>query len=385
MKQTVADFHDCANCGACLNVCPVNAVCVGSEDLFYKITVDEEKCIGCGKCVKVCPVNTPKEQTEALKAWYGRSRDRDTVRSSSSGGLFSVLAEHIIADGGIVFGACFDEDCRTVRIRNSDEVSMDELRRSKYVESLAGDSFKEVKSQLDAGRKVLFCATPCQIAGLKQYLGGEREGLITCDFACGGVPSHVLYQGYVRSLEEKYRSPVKAVNFRPKTYGWSIHGIRVDFENGRRYTMPSLLDPFFCGFTLKHVNTRDYCYTCRFAEQHAADISLADFWRYDTLVGGKNDEKGLSLILANTQKGCDIIAAVSDRCALTEMNVGDASYNVKMRVYSKEYMQTREKYLGVCRTHGLEKAAEVIGRPAGAKFAIEKFKCTVKGILAKIK
>ncbi len=385
MNNSIGALEKCANCGACLNICPVKAISVKSEGLFYKPTVDTEKCVNCGKCVASCPVENPSAAKAPKKALWGSNCDKEIVAKSSSGGIFAALADRVISCGGVVFSAAFNENCSEVHIKSSDEVPLEALLRSKYVESLVGDSFQKAKCELEKGREVLFCGTPCQIAGLHKFLGKEYDNLLSCDFACGGLSSHGLYQKHLKNLESKYHSAVKDVNFRPKSYGWNIHAIRVDFEGGRKYISPAVTDPYFCGFILKHVNTRDYCYDCDFAENHSADISLADFWCVGRLVGKVNHGRGLSLVLANTEKGIEALSRINNTCTLQEIDVEKASYNLKRRTYSESYMSLRSRYLQVCEDKGLSQGAEVIGVYKGCKKLVFKTKCRLKGLLYRFK
>lgn len=385
MSNSIAALKKCANCGACLNICPVKAISVNSENLFYTPAVDAEKCINCGKCVSICPVENLPEAKLPQKALWGSNRNGDIVAKSSSGGIFAALADRVISCGGVVFGAAFNDNCSEIYIKSSDEVPIDALLRSKYAESLVGDSFQRAKAELEKGREVLFCGTPCQIAGLHKYLGRDYDGLLSCDFACGGLSSHALYQKHLKDLAEKYGSGVKNVNFRPKVYGWNIHAIRVDLENGKKYISPAVTDPYFCGFILKHVNTRDYCYNCDFAENHSSDISLADFWKVNQLAGKVKHGRGLSLVLANTEKGISALSRINNVCPLQEIDVEKASYNLKRRTYSESYMATRAKYLKVCEEKGLSQAAEVIGGYKGYKKFVFKTKCRLKGLLYRFK
>ena len=282
-----------------------------------------------------------------------------------------------------MFGAAFDDGCRSVSIKSTDEVSLSELKRSKYVESLVGDAFAKVKQALLENRWVLYSGTPCQIAGLKRYLGKNHERLITCDFTCGGLPSHALYEAHLQHLEEKYGAEVESVNFRPKTHGWSIHALRIDFKNQKKYVMPAVLDPFFCGFIRKHVNTRTACYTCRFEKYHESDIILADFWKYHAVIGDKHDNSGISLVLINTEKGERLITEIAPLCELHDIDLETASYNIRERTYSDDYMKLRERYLLECEAGGLQQAAYLIGFPKGVRLLLERLKFFVKGFKRK--
>lgn len=384
-RRTVDNVNMCANCGACANCCPTNAIVIDDASLFYRPTVDHTSCVQCGQCVAVCPVLKNDAGHQPLSAWWGRSRDEELVKNSSSGGLFSVLAELVLQDGGVVYAAAFDDDCKTLRIRSTDEVSLEALRRSKYVESLVDDTFARVKDHLKAGRTVLYCATPCQISGLKSYLKKDYDMLYTCDFACGGLPSHATYRDYIDSLEHKYGSRVTSVNFRPKTFGWKTYAVKITFANGKQYLSPASLDPFFNSFIGKHINIRDNCVDCRFAENHVSDVVLADFWRHDAIIGKPSDDKGLSLLLANTEKGQRLIdraCAVSD---LQELDVTAASYNLKNPSVSAAYRETRRQYFAEYERSGLKAAAGYISDKSALGILKTRIKCALKGLAKRVK
>lgn len=173
--NNISEFNKCANCGSCYNICPKNAISVLPDDLFYKLSVDEDKCTGCGICKNVCPVNIPKRAQNIMSAYAVVHNNEKIVKESSSGGAFSALAEWIIDRGGVVFGAAYSKDCTCVEMSFTEKVKLDDLRRSKYVESKVGYTFREVKTLLDGGKYVLYCGAPCQIAGLKRYLRKEYE------------------------------------------------------------------------------------------------------------------------------------------------------------------------------------------------------------------
>lgn len=384
MKGNISSIEKCSNCGSCLNICPVNAIYINKEGLFYKPTVVSELCINCGMCKTVCPLENEMHQNKVCAAYWGWSKNPMTRKNSSSGGAFSALAESILSLGGVVFAAVYDEENQVV-IASTDEIPLEKMRKSKYVESLTEDSFRKAKKQLDNGRYVLFCGTPCQIAGLTSFLKYDYENLITCDFACGGLPSHGLFQQYLFTLEEKYNAKVKEVDFRPKTYGWSRHAIKIEFENGCKHIKPAVLDPFFGGFIHENVNTRDCCYECKFAQWHQSDIVLADFWKYGELVGQKIPEKGVSLLLINTPKGMKFVPKILEKMYLEELAVSDASYNLRKKIYSEKHMNLRESYLKKAEEKGLQEAAKVIDLPSGVRKVMIYVKYFLKGAVLRSK
>ena len=383
--NNIANWDKCSNCGACINACPFDALYLDKNSLFYTVKVEPNKCVNCGKCIRVCPTMQNKKTDAPLSAWWGYALNEQTVKCSSSGGIFSVVADYILRENGIVYGAAFSEDCKEVVITSSDHVPLDALRRSKYVESLVGNSFRSVRKELETGRLVLYCGTPCQIAGLKSFLNTDYPNLYTCDFACGGLSSHLIYQDHLRLLEERYNSKVKTVNFRPKNYGWSIYSISVHFENGKKYEVPGVLDPFLCSFLREHVNVRDYCYECKFAEQHASDLILADFWKFKEIVGQTHDNTGISLVLVNSEKGQYLLNQVKSAMTLSEVDLNKASYNLRSPDYPVSLMELREKYLEEFKRSGVLQAAKVIKKPEGFAAAKIRVKCMLRGLINRFK
>lgn len=259
---------------------------------------------------------------------------------------------------------------------------MDELRRSKYVESYTGDSFLQVREHLKIGRLVLFCGTPCQVAGLSEFLGKDYENLILCDFACGGLPSHKIYRNYIEQLEKKHNSKVVSVNFRPKVSGWSKHHILIKFASGTQYSRLAIFDPYFYSFVYGRVSIRENCYDCKFSNNHFSDISLADYWKYSDTPEIVNDEKGISLITANTEKGVSIVDNIIGEMQQYELNLQKASYNFKETIHNDAILNKREKFFSVLESDGLVEAAKGCDMPFGIKAHLLMLKGKVKSVIA---
>lgn len=350
--NNILDFSKCSNCGACYNICPVSAISVKSDEMFYSLSVDAEKCVNCGVCKEVCPVNNPEPKQNLVSAYMGYNRDENIVKNSSSGGAFAAIAEYVLENGGKVFAAAFSDDFRAVEFKSTDEISLEKLMRSKYVESCVGNSFQKIKKLLDDGVTVLFCGAPCQVAGLKRFLKKDYEKLITCDFSCEGMASHKTYNEYLENMEKKLKAPVSDVNFRAKLYGWSRHSIKITAENGKTYKNFAMADPYFYSFIGAAINLRDYCIECEFPENHYADIILADFWAYKRLSKVKNDDTGLSLVISNSEKGEEILQAIADRVTFTKLDLEKASYNMKNKSHGDDFIKKRETFIKNCETDG---------------------------------
>ena len=302
---------DCTGCAACDNVCPKDAVeMVADERGFLHPDISPEKCVECKLCEKHCPVTSCLEVDEAFRpkvfaAWH---KSKAIRLDSSSGGAFSALAEAIICEGGGVYGAAWN-DARNVSHRRIDTITeLSELRKSKYIPSTIAKTFREVKRDLQAGRKVLFAGTPCQVAGLKSFLQKiNTAGLMTVDFICHGVPSPAVYNKYIDSLEKHYGRKVQSVNFRDKKLGVETNLIlKVTLSDGESKDIMFDKNSFYRGF-VENVYLRTSCYNCRFNKfPRIADISLADFRGLgEKRPFSKIKERylGFTGIIINTSKG----------------------------------------------------------------------------------
>ena len=348
-------LKQCANCGACLNACPVNAISIKEDGLFYTPVVDERRCVDCGICVASCPIQSDMPSIHPLKAVAGWHKQADVVLGSSSGGMFYGLAQTVLSDGGVVFAAAYSQDCKTVIFTSTDAVSLDQLQKSKYVESAIGDAFRQIFIELEKDRRVLFCGTPCQVAGLRTFLKKDYEKLTTCDFACGGLPSHKIYRAYLSNLEQKYGSVVTSVDFRPKTHGWKRYAVLIDFQNCKRYLRLGVEDPYLRSFLYGKKTVRDYCMDCKFAQCHASDLTIADFWMHRKLSELENFN-GISLILCNTQKGIDSIEQIKQHYLLQALDVQSASYNNQLSRADQKTRDKRNDFLRMFEKKGLDAA-----------------------------
>lgn len=308
MYLFTGEKKDCCGCMACVPACPVNCIAVTVDEEGFEYPVrDAARCTDCGKCTAVCPVMnkpapTPTEGSPAAYAAW--SRDENTRRESSSGGVFPELAKQFLREGGVVFGAAFRDDFHAVHhVAIEDVAQLPRLQGSKYVQSSTVGVFPQVKELLDAGRTVFFSGTPCQVAGLYNFIGADIEGLTTCDLVCHGVPSPGVFEKYMEEQEQKYGAKTIAYLFRDKRAGWNFKEVRQIFENGKTRQSIDWEDPFSSGF-LNAVLLRPICYRCPFYPlPRIADITLADYWGVATKYPQYDDDKGTSLVLIHTKKG----------------------------------------------------------------------------------
>lgn len=349
----------CVGCGVCNQVCPKNAIdMVYSEDGFLYPQINSQLCIDCDLCEKKCPTSNDINWQSTIKAYYGRSTDAEIVSKSSSGGIFSVLADKVLELNGVVFGAAFDSRTKKVIYTSTEEVDLEQLRRSKYVESYVNDSFEKTKKYLENGRIVLFVGMPCHIVALKLFLGKNYDNLITCDFICGGAASPVNFIEHLKFIEKKYGSEIIDVNFRPKLYGWKEHSIKIDFKNGKSYKNYAHLDTYFRGFISEGALKRISCTDCHFRSNHASDIILADFWGFKQVPGLVDDDKGLSLVVTNSEKGEKFLRDIpSENISMKEIPLEYAQYNFNPNKNTAKTRKNKEIFMREYRKYGFEKAA----------------------------
>jgi len=327
----------CTACMACFNICPQDAIAMKEDpEGFLFPAIDEQKCNDCGLCDQRCPeLNKPTanaEESLVQHGYYGWHNNDEVRKLSSSGGVFSALAETVLADDGVIFGAIYDVESNIVKHTNSTSDDWTKMRKSKYVQSYIGDAFKQAKNFLIQGKFVLFVGSPCQIAGLKSYLNKTYDRLITCDFICHGVPPMKLLHDHLQMIAEKLHSKVEAFNFRPKTEGWTKHFFDASLISGKMYHMPVQFDPYFGSFSKGFIQ-RMSCYTCQYKlRQHAADITLADYWGFRRHDPSILDERGLSLIMANTVKGDHFLHSISKtKLTLNNVKWENAAYDYTKR------------------------------------------------------
>ena len=296
----ITDKSKCCGCSACAGICPVRCIymTVDSEGFKYP-SADPDICMSCGQCELVCPMNAPK--SDSLKLAYAVSIPQYEP-ISSSGGVFSALAEQVLAEGGVVFGAAFDEQLILHHIKIGDLYSLERLRGSKYVQSDIDGIYHQVHMELSAGRKTLFSGTPCQVAGLYEFLGKDYPELITIDIACHGVPSPKVWSRYVNEKGEG----LKTVNFRDKSSGWRKYQIAYIYSD-KVEKVRFDKDPYMQLF-LQNLSLRPSCYDCGFRNGgNRSDITLGDFWAIADVCPHMNDDRGVSAVVVNTHKGTSLI------------------------------------------------------------------------------
>lgn len=309
---TETEKENCCGCHACFSVCEEQRITMQADaEGFWYPVVDQEGCNDCGLCETVCPMSSKSAESNPLAAYACVSNNNDIRRQSSSGGIFSLLAETVINDGGVVFGARFDEDFNVVHDWTDSLDGLGVFRGAKYIQSRMGDGYKEVRDFLARGRQVMFSGTPCQIAGLRSFLEQDNEDLLSVDIVCHGVPSPGVWLRYKQQLEKRFQSRITKVDFRVKDSGWKSYSVAAAFANGTEYRSPADQDIFMGGF-LRDLYLRPSCYRCRFKTPYRkSDITLGDFWGIERVLPHMDDDLGTSLVLVNSPKGIRALAGIS--------------------------------------------------------------------------
>ena len=304
---------DCCGCTACASICTHNAISMEPDVLgFLYPKVDESKCVECRLCEKVCQFNAFYDHSLNLPqpiAYAVRHKDLNEIMKSRSGAAFVAISDYILEQGGVIYGAGYKDHFRVAHKRAITKDERDEFRGSKYVQSDLTGVFRLVKEDLKNGLIVLFSGTPCQTAGLNAYIGEKlRQNLVLVDIVCHGVPGPYIWRDYLALIEKKQGTTIRVVNFRNKNiFGWKSHIETFEFVDGRIEKTNKYTDLFSKDIMLRHS-----CGGCHFTNTtRPSDITLADFWGWENCTPGFNDDdKGISLVLLNTEKGKEIFEVV---------------------------------------------------------------------------
>lgn len=303
----INDKANCSGCYACAEICPKKCIEMKTDsEGFWYPEVDEAMCIACGQCEKVCAITSAQRKADSFKtlAYAAFNKNLDTRIQSSSGGIFRLLAEVVLEQGGVVFGAAFTSDYKAVEhicVDNTQDLAR--LQGAKYVQSRIGDAYSEVLDYLKQERLVLFTGTPCQIEGLCGFLGCDYDNLITQDIICHGVPSPEVWRLWVDDLQQRANGELVKMSFRDKEKGWRKYDCKYVFSSDKITRVNARDDLYMRGF-LQNLTLRPSCYSCAFKGiERRADITLADFWGIDYVFPDMNDDKGISLVLIHSEKG----------------------------------------------------------------------------------
>lgn len=357
------DKKECCGCTACLNACPRQCISMKrDEEGFLYPMIDKVQCVNCGSCEKVCPINHPvyENKTQAVYAAY--VRDEQQRMKSTSGGIFYVIARWIIEQGGIVYGAAFDDNFKLKHIGVDSLDKLQKLRGSKYLQSDLGNVFCEIKEHLKKNRWVYFVGVGCQVAGLHSFLRKEYKTLITSDLVCHGVPSQLMFDWHLDYLRAKEKAEITSYSFRDcegwggcETYSYTslIHG-----RKGTRKLHSYSLSPYLYSF-MSAYTSRYSCYDCKFARiPRQGDITLADYWGVSNYFPELDCTKGVSLVLINNKIGNEIWDAIKCYLEYRSSCVDDAAINNGNLIYGTKMPEFRKSCYTLINQKGYEWVAE---------------------------
>ncbi len=313
--------QDCCGCHACYNACPVQAIHMEYDDEgFLYPVVTKEMCTNCGKCKAVCPILNAPIKGALENAWACHAIDQEERLTSSSGGVFAVLAREILRSGGLVCGAIWEDDLSVSHTTIENETDLLKLKGAKYVQSAVGDSYSAVKKHLNSGKLVLFSGTPCQVAGLKAFLGKEYDDLLTVDLICHGVPSPALWQDYLT-----LRGTPSQVDMRWKDPETGQEWMVLRYADGTEVREKKSENPYFQGF-LQNLYLRPSCFHCRFkGPTRCSDFTIGDFWSAREYHPEIFDGFGTSAVLVHSEKGRKWLEKISSKLKLESATAKEIS------------------------------------------------------------
>lgn len=310
----------CCGCTACMSVCPKDAISMEPDsEGFYYPSIDDAKCVNCGKCKRVCSFQNGYNKNNVLEAFAVKHSDEKTRLTSRSGGVFILISDAVLESGGSVYGAAFNDDFSVSHRRAVTKEERDAFKGSKYVQSNPEKTFSEVKKDLEAGKPVVFSGTGCQVGGLLGFLKTTRtplDKLYTVDLVCHGTPSNKVWLDFLNYTRKKaHAERVTNADFRDKSFGWAPHYESV-WTDGEKHSSKDYAMLFYANHVL-----RPSCYQCIYTNcNRPSDFTLADFWGIDNIVPGFNDDKGVSLLFVNTQKGKTLFDSVNSGCEIAEVD-----------------------------------------------------------------
>lgn len=342
---------------------------------FLRPIIDLQSCVNCGQCASVCPVLHPMNLSDSLTGCYAAyNTDEPEREKASSGGIFLLLARWVLNHGGVVFGAAFNEDF-TVSHRSAEtEEEVHAFCGSKYVQSRTGNSYREVRQFLQAGRYVLFTATPCQVLGLHHYLGETHEKLLTADMICHGVPSPEVWKRYVNERTVKDNDGVlpKTIRFRAKETGWSSYSMQFQYTD-TCYSRCNAEDTYMHGF-LANLYLRPSCHNCiAKGIGRVSDFTLADFWGVQRIQPDMYDNRGTSLVLLHTEKASAVWKEISAQIKAEPTEAEAAVNSNSAAIRSVERHPKREEFFVRYKDEDLEQLVwELVPKYVEPKMTVQR-------------
>ena len=309
------DFEKCTGCGACVQSCPKQCISWTEGEFRFKYPqIDKDICVNCGICERVCPIDKVLQTPTTQKAYAAVHKDYQVLAKSTSGGAFTAIADAVFAQDGIVYGVAMMDNMQVKHIRTSNKEEFAVLRSSKYLQSDTGNTYQMVEQDLKEGKTVLYSGTPCQIDGLRHFLGKPYERLYTVDIVCHGVGSQAYFDKYLDFARKRYGN-IKTLRFRSKEYvGWSCGGVVV-VVTGSSDCLKKIpyrdFDNYYYAYFLSGDIYRKSCYSCKYANmKRVGDFSLGDYWGVEKLHLPLNTFNGCSLLVVNSDKATKFLSKI---------------------------------------------------------------------------
>ena len=356
MIELFYDEKNCCGCEACLNICPTNAIQIANNKIGFSYPViNYELCIACGKCNHVCAFQKDKDTgNEPIFTYAAINKNKTLLSRSSSGGVFAALSEVIINKNGIIYGCAYDEYFLPKHINITDIKDLYKIQGSKYVQSSIGLIYRDIKKNLDNDRWILFTGTPCQVAGLKSFLGKDYDKLICTDVICHGVPSYEFFKDYIKFLEDKYKGKIYKINFRDKYKGWGLL-CKIEFiKNGKKLKKYIILDKsyYYRYFLEGHIH-RESCYQCKYAcSFREGDFTMGDYWGVQKFHNEINTSLGASVLMVNTQKGLELLKELDEYLVLIKSDLKYAKIENHQLIHPTPYSDKRDEIFKTWKDNG---------------------------------
>jgi len=343
----ILNMSKCCGCGACINVCPPKALTYSNDKYGFTIpAINLNLCIDCGKCLRICP-ETESEEYKPQLAYAAMNKNEKERLKASSGGIFGLVAKYVIQSSGVVYGAKMDQDFKILHSSADNDVALNDLLRSKYVQSFMGETYSHILNDLKSGKKVLFSGTPCQVAAVRKMIPLKyMDNLFLIDIVCHGVPSQRFFDSYLEYLSDR-EGKVNFYQFRAKRA--VNNGMNWFFSYGterRHKRIKNWPEDTFNYLYMKSYIYRDSCYQCKFAkENRPGDITLCDYWNWTEYHNEFPVGSTVSAILINTDKGNILFEAVKDALYVVVTKIGDIKRHNGCLVQPSEKPQIREQLL----------------------------------------
>lgn len=305
--------ENCCGCALCEDVCPKNAITMVEKEGFLYPSINQKLCVDCGLCAKKCPFKDEKKiESNCLEAYAVKHKNSEVVVNSSSGGIFTALSDRILSLGGFVIGADFDSDMNVHHIAVSTSEERDRMRGSKYIQSNSDGIYKEIKKLLNEDKYVLFTGTPCQAAAVRKAFPDQKR-LYIVDIICHGVPSAEVWKKYVAFVEKKYGKKLSFFSFRDKSVsGWRGYSAKLTFDDKTELSHNDITGSFIELFRYD-VCLRPSCTKCSFTSTNRpGDITIGDFWGIENVLPEVSDNKGVSAVMINTEKGKQLFEEIRE-------------------------------------------------------------------------